>query len=200
MSRWSFCTLRPPSGSSGLRMSTPGCNHPNALTSSARTKPRTGMPRATAARCCLFPVFAARLQSAGDHQQSGRDAGKDLPCAHRQEWRKAFACGSGPTSNYERTLTNQNEQLTCVAHVTGFGQPVYNWKINSTRVPSPDSGLISVNATVLVDDPNNPEHPTSSTQSVALYFESAFSQDYNGKLRNARDFERNLSGPHLANH
>jgi hypothetical protein len=45
------------------------------------------------------------------------------------------------------------------------------------------------------DDPNNPEHPTSSTQTVTLYFESAQRQ-----LRNARDLERNLSGPHLANH
>ena len=76
------------------------------------------------------------------------------------------ACGSGPTTNYNWTLTNQNEQLTCVAHVTGFGQPVYNWRINGTRIPSPDSSFISVNATVLVDDPNNPEHPTNSTQPV----------------------------------
>ena len=90
------------------------------------------------------------------------------------------ACGSGPTTSYKWTLTNQNEQLTCVAHVTGFGQPVYNWKINGSWVPSPDSGFISVNATVLVDDPNNPEHPASSTQSVTLYFESASSQDYHG--------------------
>ena len=52
-SRWSFCTLRPPTSSSGLRMSTPGCNRPNALTSSARTKPPTRMSPATAARCCL---------------------------------------------------------------------------------------------------------------------------------------------------
>jgi len=33
---------------------------------------------------------------------------------------------------------------------------------------------------VLVDDPNNPEHPASSTQSVTLYCESASSQGYNG--------------------
>lgn len=89
------------------------------------------------------------------------------------------ACGSGPTTNYKWTLTNQNEQLTCLAHVTGFGQPVYNWRIDGTR-PSPDSGFISVNTTVLVDDPNNPEHPTSSTQPVTLYFESASTQDCHG--------------------
>jgi hypothetical protein len=90
------------------------------------------------------------------------------------------ACGIGAASKYKWTLTNQNVQLTCIAHVTGFGQPVYNWKINGKRVPNTGSGNISVKATVLVDDPNNPGHPTSSTQSVTLFFGTAPSQDYHG--------------------
>ena len=107
---------------------------------------------------------------------------------------KFNACGSRPKSTYKWTLTNLNEKLTCTAQVTGFGQPVYNWKINGYEVSGEGSGFIGINATVLVDDPNNPQHPTSSTQSVTLYSAGANTENYEGLSSQLLIFNQSYPG------
>jgi len=75
-------------------------------------------------------------------------------------------CGTGPTSKYKWTLKDEYQELACVAHVEGFAQPVYAWKING----QPVSGSANVKAMVLVDNPDDPANRSSFTQSVTLEF------------------------------
>jgi hypothetical protein len=78
------------------------------------------------------------------------------------------AGGQCPKKTYTWTLSNVSQQLTCTAAVTGFGQPVFSWRINGEALSF--SGNIDVTATVKVDDPNNPDQPAVSTQSVPLFY------------------------------
>ena len=78
-----------------------------------------------------------------------------------------FGC---PAKTYHWTLSNVSQGLTCTAAVSGFGQPVYQWYINGQKVPF--TGTDTFSATVLEDDPSNPDHPKSSVKSVQLYWET----------------------------
>ena len=89
------------------------------------------------------------------------------------------ACGNGPTSKYKWTLKDEYQYLYCVAHVEGFAQPVYSWKINGQPVLGAAS--VVVKAIVLRDNPSDPAHPSSSTQTVTLEFSTGpGSGTYNG--------------------
>lgn len=74
-----------------------------------------------------------------------------------------------PAKDYHYTIYNQAVRLRCSANTTGFGQPVYSWKINGQAVGS--FGSVSPTTTVYTDDPNTPYHQNTVNEPVNVNFQ-----------------------------
>lgn len=80
---------------------------------------------------------------------------------------RSYHTSSCPVKDYHWTIENIAQNLICTASVTGFGQPIYKWRIDGREINSVDS--ISIIATVHVDNPDDPYKPSSFVKDVKLH-------------------------------
>ncbi|MFM0389285.1 hypothetical protein [Paraburkholderia dipogonis] len=73
-----------------------------------------------------------------------------------------------PVGTYKYTISNVPSRLRCSAVVTGFGVPVYRWRINGQTVSG--SGIVQTTARVARDDPQNPDVPKFAEENVVLSY------------------------------
>lgn len=74
-----------------------------------------------------------------------------------------------PAKDYHYTIYNQSVRLRCSANTTGFGQPVYTWKINGQAAGS--FGSVTPTTTVYTDAPSTPFHQNSATEPVTVNYQ-----------------------------
>jgi hypothetical protein len=73
-----------------------------------------------------------------------------------------------PVGTYKYTISNIPSRLRCSAAVTGFGQPVYLWRINGQSVSG--SGVIDTTVRIEIDDPQSPDRPKTADMNVTLVY------------------------------
>ncbi len=93
--------------------------------------------------------------------------GTSLPFKSGTAKLKPYHASPCPVKEYKWTIENISQNLICTASVSGFGQPIYKWRINEREINTTES--ISINAIVYVDNPDDPYRPSSFVKDVKVH-------------------------------
>lgn len=100
-----------------------------------------------------------------------------------------FTC---PVAKYAYTIYNVAARLRATALVRGFGQPVYQWKINGQ--PTNAAGTISFTEIVYLDNPANPAKPNSQSKFVQVSFVDQGNNSTSGQVLDEMDIYGDSTG------
>jgi len=75
-----------------------------------------------------------------------------------------------PIAKYFYNIFNTPVRMRVTASVTGFGQPVYKWKINGQAASASNFGDIAFAESIYLDDPNDPNNPQRQNKSVTVFY------------------------------
>jgi len=93
-----------------------------------------------------------------------------------------FTC---PLAKYTYKIFNTPVRMRVTASVTGFGQPVYKWKINGQ--PAGFFGTIPFTEPVSLDDPKDPSHQGIQSKAVQVSFSDQGDTSNWGQMRGEID-------------